>query len=110
MEFAFVENRLVGDLVDQQRVVSKRQSAFTPCGGAELERKGTAVYRRAPRELNPQSCFMKSYGWAVCKRCTLLKCQNNRVARKMRTYFEMGTDGERFVSLKSGNSILRRYI
>ena len=34
----------------------------------------------------------------------------NRVARKMRTYFEMGTDGQRFVCLKSGISILRRYL
>ena len=35
---------------------------------------------------------------------------NNRVARNMRTHYGMETDGQRFVCLKSGISILRRYL
>ena len=34
----------------------------------------------------------------------------NRVAKKMRTYFEMGTDGHRFLCFKFGISLLRRYL
>ena len=34
----------------------------------------------------------------------------NRVATKVRTYFEMRTDGQRFLCLKSRISILRRYL
>ena len=34
----------------------------------------------------------------------------NRVAKKMRTYFEMGTDGHRFLCFKFEISCLRRYL
>ena len=40
----------------------------------------------------------------------LMKLPFNRVATKVRTYFEMRTDGQRFLCLKSRISILRRYL
>ena len=47
---------------------------------------------------------------SLCENSINQKLGINRVARKIRTYFEMGTDGQRFVCLKSGISILRRYL
>ena len=42
--------------------------------------------------------------------CILPPPTFNRVAEKMRTYFEMGTDGQRFFPFQSGISFLRRYL
>ena len=59
---------------------------------------------RLRTERHPGVWHMIAGGW----KATALKA--NRVATKVRTYFEMRTDGQRFLCLKSRISILRRYL
>ena len=69
-----------------------------------------------PRSLNPEtpsdvyvSMEEKDKG-RMNPESTELQAPSNRVATKVRTYFEMRTDGQRFLCLKSRISILRRYL
>ena len=54
--------------------------------------------------------FVHKYRLVCTTDRTSLVFAINRVARKLRTYSEMETDGQRFVGLKSGINILRRYL
>ena len=69
------------------------------------------IHAPAPVLLIDNSSFFSKASFLQCSNdITIHHRAKNKVAKKMGTYFEIGTDAHRFVCFQSGISIPRRYL